>query len=120
MLKLFAQFWLVLSLVVAPLPYAMADLAMADQGNMDCKNADQHSQHTKNYSDNSELEKDSCDCCDQCSSACSSCIHLSTGLSAVMFDTQFPSYSVSPDSILDSNLSVTRRIEVRPPKEFHA
>ncbi len=120
MLKLFSQFWLILSLLVAPLPYATADMVMAEQGQMTCQNADQHAMHTEQSTDNTVSQKDVCECCDQCGSACSSCLHFSAGLSQVNNVPEHPRYDLYPHNAIETVAGLSRFIEIRPPRKLHA
>lgn len=120
MLKLFSHFWLILSLLVAPLPYAVADIAMADQGQMQCENAGQHAQHNEQSVQTVDTEKQSCECCDQCESACVSCLHFSAGISPLNNFPDHPSYDVYPSPVIDSAVGISLRTEFRPPRKLHA
>ncbi len=121
MLKLFSQFWLILSLLVAPLPYVMADMAMAEQGQMKCENADQHMLQTKQSSDDtSALQKEKCECCEQCGTTCSSCIHFSLGLSALNPISSTPPYVSYTHNVIETIAGVNLFTEFRPPRKLHA
>lgn len=121
MLKLFSQFWLILSLMIAPLPYAMADMAMAEQGAMKCENTDHQSMQTAQSVDSSDIQQqDKCECCDQCGSTCSSCIHFSIGLSqidSIPAQLQYDSYQ---HQTVDTVAGLSRLTEFRPPRQLHA
>jgi len=45
MLKFFAHCWLVLSLLVAPVQFATADIAVIDHAEMKCEMMDMNGQH---------------------------------------------------------------------------
>jgi len=120
MLKHFAHIWLVFSLLIAPLPYVMADMAMVDQGQMQCEKGQQHSQHGEDMSQISEIQNGSSECCDQCGASCSTCIHFSVGLSQFNSALEQPQYSSYPSSISDTIVGVTSLTEFRPPRKFHA
>jgi len=122
MLRFLSHFWLVLSLLVAPLPYALADMTMLDQGEMKCESADQaammHSDELS--SENSASSKESCECCDQCGSSCSSCIHFSVGLSQLDNFQNHPRYASYPKNMIDTAIGLDRFTEFRPPRKLHA
>lgn len=120
MLKLFAHTWLVLSLLVAPLPYAMADTAMLDQGQMQCDTSQQHSQHEKSAIQTTDVQNGSSECCDKCGSSCSSCIHFNVGVSQFNTVLEHPQYSSYPNSTSDTVVGVTSLTAFRPPRKFHA
>jgi len=120
MLKLFAHTWLVLSLLIAPLPYAMADTAMLDQGQMQCDESQQHSQHQETTTQILDTQNESSECCDKCGSSCSTCIHFSVGMSQFNSVLEHPQYSSYPNRISDTIIGVISFTEFRPPRKFHA
>ena len=122
MLRLFSQFWLILSLLVAPLPYALADMTMLEQGEMKCESADQDAMmHSDELSsETSASSKESCECCDQCGSSCSSCIHFSVGLSQLDNFQNHPRYASYPKNMIDTAIGLDRSTEFRPPRKLHA
>ncbi len=120
MLRLFSQFWLILSLLVAPLPYALADMTMLDQGEMKCESADQAAMHSELSSEDSTKSKEACECCEQCGSSCSSCIHFSVGLSQLDNFSNHPRYASYPQNVIEAIVGLDRFTEFRPPRKLHA
>lgn len=115
MLKSFAHCWLILSLLVAPLQFAAADMAMLDHAEMKCEMMDMHAGHdmqggTMDHS----MGQDGCECPDQCKVSCASA-HISLGMSNVI---QFvPVYLDSPVTVLSTSIhGINHLTELRPPK----
>lgn len=119
MLKIFAHCWLILSLLVAPLQFAAADMAVLDHVGQKCEMmADMTGQHEMQVGDmagmNHDMAKDGCDCPEQCKAQCASA-HLSLGLNSVIqFAKVVSSYTVS--ALTTSFHGIDRLTELRPPK----
>lgn len=105
---------------MAPLPYAVADMAMADQGQMKCQNADQHTMHGEQATNDMANQQESCDCCEKCGSACSSCLHFSAGLSPLVTIQEQPFYDSYSRFISETVVGMDHLTEFRPPRKLHA
>jgi len=115
MLKFFAHCWLVLSLLIAPLQFAAADMAALDHAEMKCEMMDMDAQHAmQDSSMDHDMAKDGCDCPEQCKVHCASA-HLSLGMNSILqFAKVTSSYTVSALTI--SIDGIDHLTELRPPK----
>jgi len=124
MLKRFAHFWLMLSILFAPLQYAMAELnQIADAEQSHCEMASSMSDSTA--SETSTLasveqsptqQSDSCECCTQCESSCATCLHFTAMLFPIQSDSSQPTLSHLFTSAADQATSITPLSEFRPPR----
>ena len=115
MLKYFTHCWLILSLLVAPLQFAVADLVVLDHANAKCEMMDmgnEHSMHTGTM-DHGNMAGDACECPDQCKASCASA-HISLGMPAFF---QLPSTisSVKVSAPERAIHDIHRLTELRPP-----
>lgn len=116
MLKFFAHCWLILSLLVAPLQFATADMAVVDHAEMKCEMMDMDGQHDMSggSSMNHDMAKDSCDCPEQCKVSCASA-HLSLGTNNILqFAKISSSFTVS--ALTTSFNGIDHSTELRPPR----
>lgn len=118
MLKFFAHCWLVLSLLVAPLQFAVADMAVFDHAEMKCEMMNMDGQHEMQDGAmagmDHDMAKDGCDCPEQCKVSCASA-HLSLGMNSIMqFSKVISSYTVS--ALNTSIDGIDHLTELRPPK----
>lgn len=120
MLRLFAHLWLVMSLLVAPLQYVVADVPMPEKVHSHCDKMEQHAMyhhadHDMSNSSKNMTSKD-CNCCDKCKTSCASCIHLSVGLP----DSPVYVQASLTDNFLPATViqayGIAAPIELRPPK----
>lgn len=114
MLKLFAHCWLILSLLVAPLQFAAADMAVIDHAEMKCEMMDMQAGHDMPAGGmEHSMAQDSCECPDQCKVSCTGA-HLSLGMNSVLqFVPVSPLYQAS---VLTTSIhGIPHRTELRPP-----
>jgi hypothetical protein len=116
MLKFFAHCWLILSLLVAPVQFAVADMAVVDHAEMKCDMMDMDGQHEMpaGSSMDHDMAKDGCECPEQCKVSCASA-HISLGMNSIQ---QFvKETSSSTVSALTTSISgISHLTELRPPK----
>lgn len=122
MLRLFAHFWLILSLLVAPLQFAMADLSVADMGTICCAYTDGHnnSGEEANASSEHDLCDNSSECSKQCKTDCATSVYSSLVLpdeNGAVVNGFNNSYASKFINIFDSLVGQT---ELRPPKSLHS
>ena len=118
MLKFFAHCWLILSLLVAPLQFATADMAMVDHAEMKCGMMDMDGQH--NMQDGAmagmdhDMSKGSCECPEQCKVSCASA-HMNLGINSIpQFAKVTSSFMVS--ALTTSISGIDQTTELRPPR----
>lgn len=118
MLKIFAHCWLVLSLLVAPLQFAAADMTEFDHAGMKCEMMDMTGQHEMQAGDMAgmthDMAKGGCDCPEQCKVHCASA-HISLGLDNIMQFAKVPS-SYTVNALTTSFYGIDHLAELRPPK----
>ena len=115
MLKFFAHCWLILSLLVAPVQFAAADMAVVDHAEMKCEMMDMDGQHEMQAgSMDHDMAKGGCECPEQCKVSCASA-HLSLGMHSILqFAKVTSSYTVS--ALTTSIDGIDHLTELRPPK----
>ncbi|MCK4743130.1 MAG: hypothetical protein KAT25_04865 [Sulfuriflexus sp.] len=120
MLKFLSHFWLVLSLLVAPVQFASADMAALDHGQMKCEMMDMDGAMDKmGQMDHDMSSQDgSCECPDQCKVSCTAA-HMSLATSSVL-QMLHVSSSTKLDSRSSSITGIDQLTELRPPRKFHA
>jgi hypothetical protein len=120
MLKFFAHCWLILSLLVAPVQFAAADMAVLDHAEMKCEMMDIHGQHEMHQSDmqgcsiDHSMAQDGCECPEQCKVSCASA-HISLGMNSI---TQFAKITslVTVSALTTSIDGIDHLTELRPPR----
>ena len=117
MLKLLSHFWLILSLLVAPVQFASADMAAVDHGQMKCDmmNMADHDMATMNHDMSTE---GGCECPEQCKVNCASA-HMSLAMTTALqvLSTNSSTKLISRTSSIAGIDQVT---ELRPPKKLYA
>jgi hypothetical protein len=114
MLKFFAHCWLILSLLVVPLQFAAADMAVLDHAEMKCEMMDMHGQHEMQGSSmDHDMTKDGCECPDQCKVDCAGA-HISLGIASIMQVTKVSS-SIMVSALTISIYGIDHLTELRPP-----
>jgi len=112
MLKLFAHCWLILSLLVAPVQFAAADIAVLDHADSKCEMMDMAG-HSMADMDHSSAGQGGCECPDQCKVSCASA-HIGLGMTTVMqFVSTMSSFSVNAP--IDSIRGIGHLTELPPP-----
>ena len=116
MLKTFAHCWLILSLLIAPVQFASADMAALDYGQMKCDMMDMNGSMDR---DMSALSLDGgCECPDSCKVSCTAA-HISLATNAVL-NMFYLNSSVKLTSLSFSIVGTDQIIELRPPRKLHA
>jgi len=113
MLKFLSHFWLILSLLVAPVQFASADMAAVDHGQMKCEMMEMDGSMDHDMS-----SKGGCECSEQCKVSCTGA-HLSLAITSVLQVAQLNS-SAKLVSRSFSVAGIDQIIELRPPRKFHA
>jgi len=117
MLKFLSHFWLILSLLVAPVQFASAGMAVLDYGQMKCEMMDM-TDHDMATMDHDMSAQGGCECPDQCKVSCTGA-HMSLATTTVLQ----MAYVSSSSKLVSPSFSVVgtdQIIELRPPKKFHA
>lgn len=118
MLKFFAHCWLILSLLVAPIQFAAADMAVLDHAEMKCEMMDMDGPHTMQQASMADMDHNmaqgGCECPDQCKVSCAGA-HISLAIHSVSQFANVPtSFTVS---VLTTSIQgIDRTTELRPPK----
>ena len=111
-----------LSLLFAPLQYAMAELNMvAPADKMHCQMNDESSAESSAGSvvetqQSASATHAECDCCSQCETSCGTCLHFTAVLFPVQFDSNQPVLSDVFDSVSDQATGIIPNSEFRPPR----
>ncbi|WP_126452698.1 hypothetical protein [Sulfuriflexus mobilis] len=126
MLKFLAHCWLILSLLIAPLHFAAADMAVSDHAEMKCESMDVHSQNAMQDSsmehdmarDTSKCSEkcqaaDGCECAGQCKVSCASAHSSLAMLGLIQFMRVASSFSVG--ALTTSIRGIYPLTELRPP-----
>jgi hypothetical protein len=119
MLKFFAHCWLILSLLVVPVQFAVADMAVLDHAEMKCEMMDMHGQHEMHQNDMQDgsmdhsMGQDGCECPEQCKVSCASA-HISLGITSIM-QVAKTSSSVTVSALTTSIHGIDHLTELRPP-----
>jgi len=121
MFRLFAHCWLILSLLVAPVQFATADIAVLDHGQAKCAMMDMQDHDMAGMGNGSmdhDMSGSGCQCPDQCKVSCAGA-HLSLALNSTLRVPNFSS-STSLDTLSTSIRGIDQLTELRPPKLLHA
>jgi len=111
MLKFLAHCWLILSLLVAPLQFATADIAVIDHGSAKCEMMDM-ADHDMPGMDH-DMSNGGCECPEQCKVSCASA-HISLGMvNSFQFASMLSSQLVIAP--IGSIHSIEHLTELRPP-----
>ena len=117
MLRFFAHCWLMLSLLVAPLQFFAAEIAVPDNAGMKCEMMDLHAGHDMQddaASMDHSMGQDGCECPEQCKVSCASA-HISLGINSI-----FQFLPTSPESSVNALTTsihgIVQHTELRPPK----
>jgi len=113
MLKFLSHFWLILSLLVAPVQFASADMAAVDHSQMKCEMMDMGGSMDHDMPSNG-----GCECPDQCKVSCTSA-HMSLATNTALQMTHVSS-SIKLVSRSFSVAGIDQIIELRPPRKLHA
>lgn len=114
MLKFLSHFWLILSLLVAPVQFASADMAAMNHGQMKCEMMDMDGPMGHDMSS----QNSGCECPDQCKVSCTGA-HMSLATN-IPLQMEHVSSSTKLDSRSSSITGIDLLTELRPPKKFHA
>jgi len=113
MLKFLSHFWLILSLLIAPVQFAGADMAMQDNGQMKCEMMDMDG------SMNHDMSADgSCECSEQCQTNCAGA-HVSLAITTALQMVHLNS-SIKLVNRTQSITGIDQLTELRPPIKLHA
>lgn len=114
MLKFFAHCWLILSLLVVPVQFAAADMAVVDHAEMKCEMMDMDGQHDmQDGAMDHSMGQDGCECPEQCKVSCASA-HLSLGMHSVLPFAK-ASTSLTVSALTTSINGIDHTTELRPP-----
>lgn len=114
MLKFLSYFWLVLSLLVAPVQFASANMAAMDHGQMKCEMMDMDDPMDHDMSS----QDGGCECPDQCKVSCTGA-HMSLAITAAL-QMAHVSSSTKLDGRSSSDTGIEQLTELRPPRKLHA
>ena len=114
MLKLLSHFWLILSLLIAPVQFVSADMAVFDHGQMKCEMMNMDSSMDHDMSP----QAGGCECPDQCKVSCTSA-NISLATTALVQMTHVSS-STKLASRSFSVAGTDQIIELRPPRKLLA